>query len=104
MEDTMTKSCQNFWSGKHCVFALSLASAFSVNAIVHESTANIPADNSCVFIQQRMNYMETFGTDKTYSFTKKKNFRDRYKRIAQSEWFKNTHSGMSVGEVMAIEE
>lgn len=48
--------------------------------------------------------METFDTDKTYSFTKKKNFRDRYKKIAQSEWFKNTHSGMSVGEVMVIEE
>lgn len=101
MEDTTTNSCQNFRSGKYCAFAVSLVSALSVNAIVHESTEN---STYSVVTQIETNYTATLGTDKTYSSFKKKNFRDRYKKIAQSEWFKNTHSGMSIGEVMAIEE
>ena len=34
----------------------------------------------------------------------KKNFRERYKRIAQSDAFKKAHEGMSVGEVIPVEE
>ena len=32
-----------------------------------------------------------------------KNYRERYKRIAQSEEFKKTYEGMSVGEIMHVE-
>lgn len=32
-----------------------------------------------------------------------KDYRERYKRIAQSEEFKKTHEGMSVGEIMHVE-
>ena len=32
-----------------------------------------------------------------------KDFRDRYKRIAKSDWFKRTHDNMSVGEVIKID-
>ena len=32
-----------------------------------------------------------------------KDYRERYKRIAQSEAFKKTHEGMSIGEVIPIE-
>ena len=103
MEGKMTNSSQSFWLNKYGVFALSLASAFSVNAFAQESTEDISAD-SCIPVQTELNYTETPGTDKTYSFSTKKNFRDRYKRIAQSEWFKKTHSGMSIGEIIAIEE
>lgn len=99
----MTNSSQSFWLNKYGIFAVSLASAFSVNAFAQESKENISADSS-ILIQKVLNYTETLGTYKTYSYSKKKNFRDRYKRIAQSEWFKKTHSGMSIGEVMAIEE
>ena len=103
MEDTRTNSSQGFWLNKYGIFAISLASAFSVNAFAQDSTEDVSAD-SCISIQTDLNYIETFGINKTYSFSTKKSFRDRYKRIAQSEWFKKTHSGMSIGEVMTIEE
>lgn len=41
MEGTMTNSSQSFWLNKYGVFALSLASAFSVNAFAQESTEDI---------------------------------------------------------------
>lgn len=34
----------------------------------------------------------------------KKDYRERYKKIFESEWFKETHENMSVGEVIKIEE
>lgn len=104
MEDTMTNSSQNFWFlNKYGLLAVSLASAVSVNASVQKSIEGISAD-SCISIQTGLNNTVTFGADKTYSFPTKKNFRDRYKRIAQSEWFEKTHSGMSIGEIITIEE
>ena len=33
----------------------------------------------------------------------KKDYRERYKRIAESEAFKKTHEGMSIGEVIPVE-
>lgn len=99
----MTNSSQSFWPNKYGIFAISLASAFSVNAFAQESTEDVSVD-SRISIQTELNYTATLDTDKTYSFSTKKNFRDRYKRIAQSEWFKKTHSGMSIGEIMTIEE
>ena len=99
----MTNSSQSFWSNKYGVFAVTLTSAFSVNAFAQESIEEVSVD-SRILIQTELNYTATQDTVKTYSFSAKKNFRDRYKRIAQSEWFKKTHSGMSIGEVMTIEE
>lgn len=32
------------------------------------------------------------------------NYRDRYKRIVKSKWFRDAYSGMSNGEVMQMEE
>ncbi len=101
--DTRTNSSQSFRLNKYGIFAVSLASAFSVNAYARETTENNPAD-SCIPIQMELNYSETLGTDKTYSFPAKKDFRVRYKKIAQSEWFKKTHYGMGIGEIMSIEE
>lgn len=103
MEDTMTNSIQFLGSNKYGIFALTLASAFSVNVLAKESVDVNSADSSNL-IRTELNFTETFSIDNTYSFSAKKNFRDRYKRIAQSDWFKKTHSGMSVGEVMTIEE
>lgn len=103
MEDTTTVSCQSFWLNKYGILTVSLASAFSVNATPKESADSFTAVSS-ISIQMEMRYAETLGTDKTYTFSTKKNFRERYKRIAQSEWFKKTHSGMSIGEIMTIEE
>lgn len=34
----------------------------------------------------------------------KKDYRERYNKIAESEWFKKTHENMSVGEIIEIEE
>ena len=44
------------------------------------------------------------SADKKRVSIQKKNFRERYKRIAKSDWFKRTHSGMSMGEVISIDE
>lgn len=101
MEDTRTNSCQNFRKNKYGIFVISLASAFSVNAMAQEKKDNSIYSNT---IQITVSHKETIGTSKIYSFPTKKNFRDRYKRIAQSDWFKNTHCGMSIGEIEAIEE
>lgn len=103
MEDTTTVSSQSFWPNKYSILTMSLASALSVNAMYKDSTNSFTADNS-ITIQTELRNAETLGTDKTYSFLTKKNFRERYKIIAQSEWFKKTHSGMSIGETMAIDE
>lgn len=103
MEDTKTNSSQGFGLNKYGVFAMSLATVFSVNAIAQDST-EIPTVCNGIAMQTTIDYKETVGINKTYSFPTKKNFRDRYRRIAQSDWFKKTHSGMSIGEVMTIEE
>ena len=103
MEDTTTISSQKFWLNKYGILTVSLASAFSVNAMPKESADFFTADSG-ISIQMEMKYTETLCTDKTYTFSTKKNFRERYKRIAQSEWFKKTHSGMSIVEIMTIEE
>ena len=34
----------------------------------------------------------------------KKDFRERYKRISKSEWFKKAYDGKSIGEVIPIVE
>lgn len=103
MEDTTTVSSQSFWLNKYGILTMSLASAFSVNAMPKDSTDSYTADNS-IAIRAELRKAETLGTDKTYTFLTKKNFRERYKKIAQSEWFKKTHSGMSIGEIMTIDE
>ena len=103
MEDTRTHSTQSFWNKRYGLFAISLASAFSVNSTAQGMTESLSVD-SFVSIQAELNYTETLGTNKVYSFPAKKYLRERYRRIAQSEWFKKTHSGMSIGEVMTIEE
>lgn len=103
MEDTTSVSSQSFWLNKYGILTLSFASAFSVNAMPKDSTDSITIVSS-ITIQAEQRYTETVDKYKTYTFSTKKNFRERYKRIAQSEWFKRTHSGMSIGEVMLIEE
>lgn len=103
MEDTMTNSCQSFWLNRYGIFAVSLASAFSANALAQETWGGF-SDDSLVSIQLEYNQTETLSSDKTYSFYSRKNFRERYKKISQSEWFKKTHFGMNIGEVMTIEE
>ncbi len=103
MVDTMTNSCQSFWLNKCGIFALSLASTFSVNTFAQESIEVISYDN-CFSLQTELNSTETFCVDKIYSFSTKKDYRERYKKIAQSEWFKKTHLEMSIGEIMTVEE
>ncbi len=34
----------------------------------------------------------------------RKSIRDRYRRIAKSQWFKNAYDNRSIGEVLTIEE
>lgn len=103
MEDTMTISSQSFWRNKYSILTVSLASAFSANAMA-QNLEEFPTVNSCITIQTDLISTKSLGTDKTYSFPTKKSFRERYKRIARSEWFRKTHLGMSVGEIMTIEE
>lgn len=103
MEDTMTISSQSFWFNKYSILTMSFATAFSVNAIAQD-LSECSTINSCITIQTELISTESLGTDKTYSFPTKKNFRERYKKIAKSEWFRKTHSGMSAGEIMTIEE
>lgn len=103
MEGTATKGSQYFWLNKSNMLAMSLVTAFSVNAKPNKPMTSDSVD-SCITIQIDYSFNNTLGTDKIYTFAQKKNFRERYKRIAKSEWFKRTHSGMSIGEVMSIEE
>ena len=42
--------------------------------------------------------------DATYYLPQKKDYRDRYKRLSKSKWFKNTYQGKSLGEIITIEE
>lgn len=104
MEDTAIKGSQYFWLNRHSVLAMSFfATAFTVNAKPKEPVIG-SSDDSGFAIHVEYSIHDTLGTDKIYAFVQKKNFRERYKRIAKSEWFRKTHSGMSIGEVMSIEE
>ena len=103
MEGTRTNGSQYFWLNRHSVLAMSFVSALSVNATPQEPKTAITVDSG-ISIQIERKHFDTLGTDKVYVFTQKKNFRERYRRISKSEWFKRTHSGMSIGDVIFIEE
>ncbi len=47
---------------------------------------------------------KTASLSNVYAFPSKRSYRDRYKKIAQSQWFKQTHENMSLGEIMGCEE
>lgn len=47
---------------------------------------------------------KTVSFSNVYAFPKKKSYRNRYKRIAQTQWFKRTHENMSLGEIIACDE
>ena len=84
MIDTTSISCQSFWLNKRSILTISFASAFSANAMANETSECLTA-YSIISIQAEQRYTETLGTDKIYTFSARKNFRERYKRIAQSE-------------------
>ena len=69
-----------------------------------------PADGNVVVCPEQTieipveRHVYLLSTDKKNVYVQKKNFRERYRRIAKSEWFKRTHSDMSIGEVMSVEE
>lgn len=94
----MTKSSQSFYA----LMAMTMT-AFNVNANVGDFTHGLTANaNSFAYIGSACE--TSIPQDKTYLFPKKKNFRERYKRLSQSKWFRNTYSGKTLGEVMAVEE
>lgn len=95
---TMTKSSQSVYA----LMAMTMT-ALSVNAnagnLSHSLSAN---EYSFAFANSASETSISQGT--TYVFPKKKNYRDRYKRLSQSKWFENTYLGKTLGEIMTVEE
>ena len=92
---TMTKSSQSFYA-----FMAMTMTALSVNANASDLNSDFTA-NACSFAYTSD---EPILQDKIYLFPKKKNLRERYKRLSQSKWFKKTYNGKTLGEIITVEE
>lgn len=95
---TMTKSSQSFYA-----FMAMTMTALSVNANACELNSDFTA-NACSFAYTSSASDEPILQDKIYLFPKKKNLRERYKRLSQSKWFKKTYKGKTLGEIITVEE
>lgn len=98
---TMTKSSQSFYA-----FMAMTMTALSVNANASELNSDFTA-NACSFAYTSSASSasdEPILQDKIYLFPKKKNLRERYKRLSQSKWFKKTYNGKTLGEIITVEE
>jgi hypothetical protein len=70
-----------------------------------EQSIEIPIEhNPYLFSAKSSSYLLNLNISSAIAITTKKNFRERYKKISQSNWFKKTHLGMSIGEVITIDE
>ena len=100
---TTTASSQNFFLAKRYTLMAMTMTALTVSANTGTfSQSSTQSGNMLVY----SNYtgVTPILQDKAYWFPKKKNFRERYKRISQSKWFKNTYNGKTLGEIMTVEE
>lgn len=95
---TMTKSSQSVYA-----FMAMTMTALSVNANACELNSGFTA-NAYSFAYTSSASDEPISQDKIYLFPKKKSFRDRYKRLSQSKWFKETYNGKTLGEIITVEE
>lgn len=94
----MTKSSQSVYA----LMAMTMT-ALSVNANASNLNHSLTA-NAYSFAYASSASETPILQDKTYLFPKKKNFRERYKRLSQSKWFKKTYNGKTLGEIITVEE
>lgn len=94
----MTKSSQSVYA-----FMAMTMTALSVNANASGLSSDFTA-NAYSFAYTNSASDEPILQDKIYLFPKKRNFRERYKRLSQSKWFKKTYSGKTLGEIITVEE
>lgn len=95
---TMTRSSQSVYA----LMAMTMT-ALSVNANAHDLSHGLTASAN-PFVWTSSASETSISQDGAYVFPKKKNFRERYKRISQSKWFGNTYRGKTLGEIMTVEE
>ncbi|WP_317573360.1 hypothetical protein [Segatella copri] len=99
---TMTVSSQSFFAKKCALMAMTMT-ALTVNANPVDTGLGFAANgNSLAFCSFESNTQ--MQQDNIYLFPKKKNLRERYKRISQSNWFNSTYNGKTLGEILTIEE
>jgi hypothetical protein len=72
-------------------------------SICHDKNFYPEIGEMWAYIEDLLNLSNVEKTVKNLKEPVSKNYRERYKRIAQSEKFKKTYEGMSVGEIMHVE-
>jgi hypothetical protein len=72
-------------------------------SICHDENFYPEIGEMWAYIEDLLNLSNVEKTVKNLKEPVSKNYRERYKRIAQSEKFKKTYEGMSVGEIMHVE-
>ena len=72
-------------------------------SICHDENFYPEIGEMWAYIEDLLNLSNVESTVKNLKEPVSKNYRERYKRIAQSEKFKKTYEGMSVGEIMHVE-
>lgn len=100
---TITASSQNFYLAKRYTLMAMTMTALTVNANTG-TLGQSSTQSGNILVYSNDTSVTPILQDKTYFFSKKKNFRERYKRISQSKWFKNTYNGKTLGEIMTVEE
>lgn len=75
------------------------------------NTLSIYAGNdNCLSVQgiEHFSYaklnLDTTSPKSTYVFPRERNYREKYKKMVQSEWYKSTYHNKSVGDLMRIED
>ena len=103
-KSTMTISSQNFLTAKRgAIMAMTLTTALTMNANNYEDNQLLMTDGETLAYNQVI-CENTATQNKTYVLPQKKNFRERYKRISQTKWFKRTYKGKTLGEIITVEE
>ena len=108
MMDVMVRNRQDVHSStlnvKSLTIATSLMTVCSVNAVaVDVNRTFVVSQANSICLQSVMDTESLFSQENYCVFVPRKSYRDRYRKLGKTEWFRKAYHDMSVGEIMEIE-
>lgn len=97
-DTTMTHSSQHGLLFAAALFGVLTLDTTPAPLPVREDYLSTGVAVDCLF-----DYSSTWVMAATYANPRKKNFRERYARMATSSWFKRTYENKSVGDLIAVD-
>ncbi len=94
----MTRSSQH-----GLLIAAALAGALTLNSVPVPSPVRKDGLSAGVAVDCLFDYSSTWVMAITYANPRKKNFRERYAKMASSSWFKHAYENKSVGDLIVTE-